>query len=89
LTNLDTSQQILTISIRLDNLNKNLKMTKSQLNSLDFKNLDGDKKSLSRQSRKSRHFFKVHLNRSRNLDLDLDSSQLLRPPGLDFLNSIY
>ncbi len=45
LTNLDASQQISTISTRLNNLDKNLNVSKSQLKSLDFKNLDREKKN--------------------------------------------
>ncbi len=40
------SWQISTISTRLDNLDKNLNSSKSRLKSLDFKNLDREKKKL-------------------------------------------
>jgi hypothetical protein len=48
-TNLDKSrqsQQISTILMCLDDLDKNLDATKSRLKSLDFKNLDREKKKL-------------------------------------------
>jgi hypothetical protein len=45
LKNLDASRQILTILMRLNNLDKNLKASKSQLKNLNFKNLDREKKS--------------------------------------------
>ncbi len=44
LHNVKISWQILTISNCLDNLDKNLNKTKSQMKSLNFKNLDRDKK---------------------------------------------
>jgi hypothetical protein len=43
---LDASQQIWTILTRLDNLDKNLNASKSRLKSLNFKNLDREKKKL-------------------------------------------
>ncbi len=39
-------------------------------------------KSLPQLSRKSQQFLKVHLDRLRNPDLDLDWFRLSRPPGL-------
>ena len=82
LENLDASQQISTISTRLNKLDKNLDASKSRLKNLDFKNLDREKKSWSRPSRKSRQFKKVSLDTKDVLDLDLDWSRLSRPPGL-------
>ena len=43
---LDKSQFVLTNVDNLDDLDKNLDKTKSQLKSLDFKNLDRDKKKV-------------------------------------------
>ncbi len=79
LDNLDKSRQISTISTRLD---KNLDASKSQLKSLDFKNLDREKKSWSRHDGHSRRFSKVSLDTMDVLDLDLDWSRTSRPPGL-------
>jgi hypothetical protein len=71
---------------------------KSSLDSLDHpKNPDFSisvaistvQKQTSRLSRKSRQFEKGHLNVSRHLDLDLNCSQLLRPPGLQISNVDY
>ncbi len=76
LDNVEISQQILTISTRLDNLDKNLDASKSWVKSLNFKNLDREKKNWSW------HFKKVSLDTKDVLDLDLDWSRLLRPPGL-------
>jgi hypothetical protein len=45
LRNLDNSWKVLTISINLDNLDKNLDADLSQLKSLDFKNLDQELKN--------------------------------------------
>jgi hypothetical protein len=68
------------VSISLDDLNKNLDTAKSQLKSLNFKNLNREKKvDLDRQE-KSRHFKKVSLDTKDFLDLDW--SRLSRPPGL-------
>ncbi len=47
LDNLDASWQILTILMRLNNLDKNLDASKSQLKSLNLKNLDWEKKLIS------------------------------------------
>ncbi len=90
LDNLDTSWQISTISTHLDNLDnldKNLDKSKSRLKSLDFKNLDQEKKIWSGLSQKSQHFKKVVLDTKDNLDLNLDWSWLLRPPGLIITNT--
>ncbi len=58
------------VSISLNNLDKNLDTAKSHLKSLEVKNLDQEKK------------ISVGLNTKDILDLDLDWSRLLRPPGL-------
>ena len=57
--------------ISLNDLDKNFDTAKSQLKSLNFKN-DGH----------SQRFSKVSLDTKDVLDLDLDGSQLSRPPGL-------
>ena len=63
LHNVKISRQILISLDNLVDLDKNFNHTKSRLKSLDFKNLDRDKKkSLSRLSRKSRQVLKVHLD---------------------------
>ena len=56
--------------------------SRSWLKSLDFKNLNRDKKERSQPSRKSWHCKKVSLDTKDILDLDLDWSRLSRPPGL-------
>ncbi len=61
----------------LDDLDKYLDKDKSWLKNLDFKNLDREKKNGH-----SRRFSKVSLDTKDILDLDLDWSQLLRPPTL-------
>jgi len=81
LTNLTATQQI---SLCLNNLDKNLDVSKSWLKSLNMKNLDQVKKSSSQQLRKSWQFLKARLDRLRNLNLDLDWSWLSRPPSLVF-----
>ncbi len=63
------------VSISLDDLDKNFDAAKSGLKSLDFKNLDREKKI------RSSHFNKVGLDTKDSLDLDLDWSQLSRPSG--------
>jgi len=56
--------------------------------SLDFKNLNLEKKSLSRHDGHSWRFSKVGLDTKDILDLNLDWSRLLRPPTLVFHHSI-
>ena len=76
---------MLTVSIQIStqpSLDENLDAAKSRLKSLDFENLDQEKKIWSRVSRKSLHFKKVGLDTKDSLDLNLDWSRLLRPPGL-------
>jgi hypothetical protein len=87
LENLDASRQISTISTRLNNLDKNLDASKSWLKSLDWKvsilKISTEKKkSWSRHDGHSWRFSKVSLDVKGVLDLNLDWSRLLRPPGL-------
>ena len=56
--------------------------------SLNFKNLNLEKKSWSRHDGHSRRFSKVGHETKDILDLDLDWSRLLRPPTLVFHHSI-
>jgi hypothetical protein len=82
-TNLAASRQILTVSIYLNNLDKNLDAAKSGCKSLDFKNLDREKKKWrSRHDGHSRRFSKVSLDTKDVLNLDIDWSWLSRAPGL-------
>ncbi len=62
------SRQISTNLNNLDRLDENLDAAKSRLKSLDFKNLDREKKA--------------GLYTKDSLDLDLNWSRLSRPPGL-------
>ncbi len=80
-TNLDKSWQSWRVLTILNNLDKNLDASKSRLKSLNLKNLNREKKSWSWLSRKFWHFKKVGLNTKEVLDLDW--SQLSRPPGLN------
>ncbi len=67
------SQQISTISTCLNNLDKNLDVSKSWLKSLNLKNLDWEKQSWSWPSRKSRHLKKfVSTLRTFMISIDLD-----------------
>ena len=68
------------VSISLDDLDKNLDTANSWLKSLDFKNLNREKKIWSWPSRKSWHLKKVGLN-AKDI-LNLDWSRLSRTPGL-------
>ncbi len=77
--------KVLIVSISLDDLNTYLDTAKSQLKSLNFKNLDWDIKNWSRHDGHSQRFLKIGLDRLRNLDLNLHWSHLLRPPGLIIL----
>ncbi len=82
-TNLNVFWQISTILMRLNNLYKNLDASKSQLKSLDFKNLDLEKKNFwSWHDGIIPTLKKVDVNTKDNLDLDLDWSRLSRQPGL-------
>ncbi len=76
------SRFMLMVSISLDDLDKNLDAAKSRLKSLDFKNLDREKKIWSWLSRKSWHFKEVGLDTKDILDLDLKWCRLSRPSGL-------
>ncbi len=77
------------VLISLHDVNKNLNAAKSWLKSLNFKNLDREEIKRSRQYRKSRRFSKVGLDTKDILDLNLDWSQLSRPPGLVFIFMFY
>ncbi len=79
LTNLDQSW---CVSTNLDNLNKNLDTSKSWLKSLDWKNLNQEKKFLVLTWWIILTLKKVDLDTKDNLDLDLNLSWLSRPPSL-------
>ncbi len=89
LNNLNASWQILTIWTCLDNLDKNLDVSKSRLKSLNFKNLDWEKKSWSRHDGHSRRFSIVSLDTKDVTDFDLDWSRQSRPPCLSFLKKVF
>jgi hypothetical protein len=73
------SQFISMVLISLHDLDKNINAAKSWLKSLNFKNIDREK------IKRSQRFSKVGLDTKDILDLDLDWSQLSRPPGLVFI----
>ena len=76
------------VLISLDNIDKNLDAAKSRLKSLDFKNLDREKKIQSWLLRKYWHFKKVGLDTKDSLNLYLNWSRLSRPLGLVILHYI-
>ncbi len=86
LDNVEISWQISTVSWQSQhvstNLDKHLNASKSRLKSLDFKNLDREKKKLISTVKKISTLKKVGLDTKDVLNLDLNCSQLSRPPGL-------
>ena len=82
------SRQISTISMCLDNLDKNLDATKSQLKSLNFKNLNRDKIKINLDVMDNLDGFQklvstIEKSRLRSRFLDLVSTSMFRPKSLD------
>jgi hypothetical protein len=63
------SRRVSTISTRLDNLDKNLDASKSQLKNLDFKNLDWEKKKVDLDRRENLNNLKKFVSTRRTFSI--------------------